>query len=480
MQTYPRKLKRYIAITLALICIPVWCLPAYAISIKEEEQLAHEFMKVVARHFDLIEDPLIVSYVNKVGKRILAKVPPQPFTFHFYVIKSEEYNAFAIPAGHIFINSGLLAAMDDESELAGILAHEISHVVCRHISQRIERSKKINLATLAGLAAGIFLGVASGDASAMQAMTVGSAAAAKSASLAYSREDEAQADQMGLDFMDKAGYPGSGFLKALKKIRDKQWFGSGQIPSYMLTHPAVEERITDIDTLMAIRHKKEPEAKPTDEQSQAPTIFDRVNVRLIALYSDQDSALQYFSTAYERNKQDPMVAYGYGLALARAGKRDEAVMYLRQALTKQALDPVILSDLGRVYFLDGRYEEALDILEGAVTLPQVNPEAFFYLGRTYMELNRFDKAAASLEKLLASTPDYRAGYQLLGEAYGRLNNMPEAHYYLGMFHFKKGDFKVALYHLQRARKDTLDPAKRDIVDKALKSLKNLPDKTGSR
>ena len=182
--------KRFTALALGLVLTMVWCSPAAAISIKEEEKLAREFMKYITTRFELITDPLITQYVNDVGQKLLSTMPPQPYKYHFYVIKEEVYNAFAIPAGHIFVHSGLLAAMESEDELAGILGHEMAHVVCRHISQRIDRSKKIDLATMAGMVAGIFLGVATGDATAMQALTIGSAAAGQTASLAYSRDDE--------------------------------------------------------------------------------------------------------------------------------------------------------------------------------------------------------------------------------------------------------------------------------------------------
>ena len=99
--------------------------------------MGREFMRVVLEHFELIEDPFIVNYVNKIGNKIILALPPQPFNYRFYIIKEDTYNAFASPAGNIFINSGLFEAMENEEELAGILAHEIAHVVCRHISQRI-------------------------------------------------------------------------------------------------------------------------------------------------------------------------------------------------------------------------------------------------------------------------------------------------------------------------------------------------------
>ncbi|MGA6927415.1 MAG: M48 family metalloprotease, partial [Desulfosarcina sp.] len=142
-----------------------------SLTIQEERELAEEFMAVVRTQFPLIEDTIIVNYVNQLGQRILAAVPPQPFDYQFHVLREDVYNAFATPAGHIFINSGLFAALESEEELAGIIGHEIAHVTCRHISDRIESSKKIGMATLAGMVAGVLLG-AGGAGAAASALTV--------------------------------------------------------------------------------------------------------------------------------------------------------------------------------------------------------------------------------------------------------------------------------------------------------------------
>ncbi len=217
----------------------------FSITVKEEEDMSHQMMAMIYKYFEIVDDPAVVSYVNKIGNRILSVLPQQPFKYRFYVIKDDVYNAFATPAGHIFVYTGLLDAMEEEEELAGILGHEIAHVYCRHISQKIERSKKTGLATLAGIAAGVLLGVG-GSPEAGQAVAMGSMAAGQSAELSYSRENEMQADELGLKFITEAGYNVSGLLKILKKIRSKTWFGSDQIPKYLMTHPAVEDRIAYI------------------------------------------------------------------------------------------------------------------------------------------------------------------------------------------------------------------------------------------
>jgi predicted Zn-dependent protease len=420
----------------------------------------------------MIDDPTIVGYVENIGKKILATMPAQPFEYHFYVIKEESYNAFAIPAGHIFIHSGLLAVMESEDELAGILGHEIAHVVNRHISKRIERSKKIDLVTLAGMVAGVFIGATTGNSAAAQTLTIGSAAAGQTATLAYSREDEAQSDQLGLKYIQAAGYDPRGLITVLQKIRSKQWFGSSQIPTYMMTHPALEDRIIWIDSWSKLNQNNRPPRQP---QAAKPAIpFQRINVRLKAMYGDPNEVLQEFQNALQKSPKNGDLLYGYGLTLARMGKRSEAVEIIKKAQSQSALDPFILTDLGRIYFADGRYQEAYSTLEGALSIPADNPAGLYYFGRTQMELNKLGAAIETFLKLIKKNPDYKQAYYSLGDAYGRNRDMANAHYYLGLHAVQTGDYRNAHFHLAKARRLLKDPAKLEAIDKALEEIGPLP------
>ena len=441
---------------------------ASGITIKEEEELSREFMKLILAHYEIIKDPLIVNYVNDVGQKIVSVLPPQPFSYHFYVIKEDTYNAFATPAGHIFIYSGLLAALDNEEELACILAHEISHVLCRHISQKIERAEKVNIATLAGVVAGVLLGTA-GASAAANAVTLGSVAAGQSYELAYSRENERQADQIGLNILRKAGYNGKGLISSLKKMRSKQWFDSREIPTYLTTHPGSEERMAYIDTWLE-RHKK-------TEDNINNYDFERAHTRLVAIYGDESDALRKFKSDVDHHSDDPLAYYGYGLILEKKGDYQAAEKYLKAALEKRAFDPYILKELGRLYFLEGNYQQAFSILDGAASINSNDPDILFYLGRTQVELGHLTDAVATFEKLISKQPDYPRAFFTLGETYWKLGKEGDAHYCLGIHYKNNRDLKNAVFHLKKALENIEEPYKKAKVEELLTEIRGKKGKS---
>jgi len=441
---------------------------AYPITVKQEEEMSIEFMKVVLRHIKLIDDYFIVNYVNRIGKKVISIMPPQLFSYRFYVIKEDTFNAFASPAGHIFINSGLFEAMESEEELAGIISHEIAHVVCRHISKKIERSKKIGIATMAGIAAGIFLG-SGGAAAAGNTLILGSMAAGQSVALAYSREEEMQADQIGLEYLKKAGYGAEGLLTVLKKIRSKQWFDSNQIPTYLRTHPAVDDRIAYIGTWL--------ENNPIALGKINPYDFQLAHTKLFAMYGDESLTLKKLETKISNRPVNPMSYYGYGLILARTGNYEEAVIYLKNALEKKAFDPNILIDLGRIYFLAGKYQDALNSLEAAVSLAPDDPGGLFFLGRTQMELEKFNEAASSFEELIRKYPNYTQAYYFLAKAYNSQGKKTEIHYLLGIYYKKRGELKNAVIHLERALKSAKDSEKKRKIKEMIKGIRKKMERS---
>ncbi|MDX9786610.1 MAG: M48 family metalloprotease [Desulfobacterales bacterium] len=434
-----------------------------AMTVQEEEELSKEFLKVVQTHFEVIQDPLIVNYVNRIGNRVIAGFLPQPFQYHFNVIKQEVYNAFAGPGGYVYINSGLLAAMDEEEELAGILAHEISHVSCRHISEKIARSGKIQMATLAGMVAGIFLG-ATGGGDAASALTIGSMAAGQSVILAYSREDEREADKVGLRNLYAAGYTGDGLLTVMKKIRAKQWYTSDDVPSYITTHPGSEERIAYIGNWIASNPPPNFTVSPDDDFE-----FNRIKTRLIALYDDKRAVINQYEKEVRDKPNNFFAHYGYGLALMRTGHYQQSVDELKKAMEQRAFDPYLPTDMAQAYFLGGRYEAALKLLTDTVP-GKLDTSRLFYLGRVQMETGRFEAAKNTFLQLRAMDPNYPAALYYLGETYGKMEIMDEAHFYLGMYYKEKADVMKAVFHLERALTKATSEDHKSKIEAELKLL----------
>jgi predicted Zn-dependent protease len=437
------------------------------LTVKEEEDLSRQVMAGILKHYQFVDDPVVVDYINAIGNELVRFLPETLFNYYFYVIQADEFNAFATPAGHIFVNSGLIMAMDSEDELAGILAHEIAHVYCRHISQKIERSKKIGLATLGGLAAGVLAGVA-GSPEAAQAITVGSQAAGISAELAYSRDNEMQADQLGLEYLKDAGYSAEGLLKILKKIRSKQWFGSEVVPTYLMTHPAVEERIAYIGSWIASQPKKPETTNPK---------FDRTHTIVLTRYGDEEVVMSNLAAAVKAHPDDPLVHYRYGLILARVGQHEEGIRQIKMALEKKAFDTDILIDLGRIYYLDGQFDKALGILQNVQRMKPEDPECILFLGRTQLEMGQLEAASANFYNLVQRHPRYQQGYFLLGQSLGKEGKLGDAHYYLGIFYLKQRDLKSATVHFKRALRhmEGNNADRRQQIEKILAEIK--PDKT---
>ncbi|MBC2715317.1 MAG: M48 family metalloprotease [Desulfobacteraceae bacterium] len=457
------KFKKFIAAwTAAVIFSCGLIIPetASSLTIKEEEELSVEFLKAVFEAYDIIKDPVINDYINEVGQKIISAMPPQPLAYKFYAVRQDAYNAFAGPGGNIFIFSGLFCALESEDELAALLAHEIAHVSCRHISEMMKKSKKTNMATMAGVVAGILIGLG-GAGTVGTALTIGSMAAGQSIALAYSRENEMQADQIGRTYLQKAGYNLNGLLSILKKIRSVDWFDAEQIPTYLKTHPATEERIMYLDNLLENR-----EAPPAKKNYA----FERAHTRIVALYGDPDTALRLFKGLVEENPDNFMAQYGYGLILNREGNPKAAVDHLIIALQKNPTDPGFKIDLGKAYFMAGEYLNALKILEKTSKSAIGTTIGHIYLGRSLMALGRYEEAADTFNTLIKDDPDNVDAYFFLGETYGKLNQLTSAHYNLGQYYLKNRNLQTARFHLNKALEYEKNPEQIEKIKQLLKDL----------
>lgn len=437
--------------------------PARALTIAEEKKLAEEFLKTVRAHYTIVDDAVIADYVNKLGQDIVSRLPPQPFEYNFYVIEQNTINAFAGPAGHIFIFSGLFEAMESESELAGIMAHEIAHVSARHIADIIEKSKKSQMASMAGMIAGILVGL--GGASALgSALSIGSLAAGQSMILAYTRENEMEADFLGRKYLDAAGYNLHGLRRALEKIRAREWYGEEQVPTYLKTHPATRDRLANLENIL----NRQPAGKPENTFA-----FERARAALMALYGNPAKSAEHFEQRLTKNGENDAALYGLALALAESGRPEKALEKIRAAVSLRPNDLYLRVAMGRICFMAGKYEEAENQLSIIENISDYGADGLFYLGRTRMAMGNCEGAISAFKKLHEKFPDHKRALYFLGQCMGEQNRLDEAHYYLGMHYSINEEFENARFHFTRALEKTDDA---DLGKKIRKEIDNLKER----
>jgi len=203
-------------------------------SLEKEIGLGKQLAQEVERQAKIIDDPVIAEYVNRVGQNLVrnsdAKVP-----FTIKVLDSEEVNAFALPGGFFFVNSGLIMKADNEAELAGVMAHEIAHVAARHGTRQATRGTIINYASIPL----IFMGGWTG-----YAIRQGASLAIPLGFLTFSRGFEKEADFLGLQYLYKTGYDPTAFVDFFEKIQSMEKKKPGSVAKVFSTHPMTDDRIS--------------------------------------------------------------------------------------------------------------------------------------------------------------------------------------------------------------------------------------------
>ena len=206
------------------------------ISIEEEWRMGEQLSREVERQIRLNNDPAVNSYVRAMGQRIVAQTPMANLPWQFHVVDDPAINAFAIPGGHVYVNSGLIANAGTASELAGVMAHEISHVVARHSTEQL--SRQYGLSVLAG----VVLGQNPGELQQIAAQIVAQGAFAR-----FSREAEREADELGLRFMYDANYDPRGMASMFRELLEHQQREPSRVEAFFSTHPTTEARVRDAE-----------------------------------------------------------------------------------------------------------------------------------------------------------------------------------------------------------------------------------------
>ncbi len=251
----------------------VWGILPNWVSLEKEIAIGAQVAAQFEQTARLIEDPVVSEYVDRVGQNIVkhsdAKVP-----FHIKVVDTDEVNAFAFPGGYFYVNKGLILAADNEAELAGVMAHEISHVCARHATERMSKAQYIQIAAIPALFVGGYW--------TQMAIQNGLGLGINLELLGITRESEKEADQLGIQYLWNSGYDPNAFVAFFEKLQEQEKSKPGKLAGFFRTHPYTENRIAA--SLDEERYLPEKDTYVVNTSE-----FNRVKSRLMAIDNAQKS-----------------------------------------------------------------------------------------------------------------------------------------------------------------------------------------------
>lgn len=237
---YIRSLFPVMLLVLAAGCGSAGIGSGTSVTLDQEWQLGDQIAAQVAQQVQFNNDPAANAYVRALGEQLHRQTTLADRPFEFRIINDPSVNAFSIPGGHIYINSGLIAQADHANMLAGVIAHEMSHVIARHAIRQMEQQQAI------GAIGSILLGQNPNAIAQIAAQIAAGGAMAR-----FSRADEKEADDLGLDLMTRAGYNPTGMLDMFNKLLSLEQSQPSAVEKFFLDHPLTQDRIKDISNRIA-------------------------------------------------------------------------------------------------------------------------------------------------------------------------------------------------------------------------------------
>jgi predicted Zn-dependent protease len=424
--------------------LPDFGSPADSIITKSQEaQLGRSVVAQLRSAGAIMDDPLLTEYIQGVGARLAGHASDGDQDFNFFIVDDSAINAFALPGGYIGVNAGLLLTSESESELAGVLAHEVAHVTQRHIARSIydsQRSSMLNIATmlaaiLLGAAADIGGGATTGLITAAQAATI-------QRQINFTRANEHEADRVGMETLSSAGFDPTGMSSFFEKLSRRYGNSRLQVPAILQTHPVTTARIADA--------RDRARQLPSVEVDDSPS-YSIVKARLRALQAPtSEDAHQIFVTRLDRGSSEPADRYGLALSLSRLGRDDEAERMFRELVEESP--GVIPYRIGRGEALmsNGQVDAALDSYADAVGLFPRNVPLTISFAEALIAAG--DPAAAHeiLLDLLNNVPPTPEQIRLIARAANAEGDVSNAHFYMAEYYISIGNGPLAINQLRMA------------------------------
>ncbi|ACX88924.1 M48 family metallopeptidase [Pectobacterium parmentieri] len=376
------------------------------LSINQELAMGDFYVRQLRAGAPLINDPLLSNYINQLGNRLVKQADSVRTPFHFYLIRNDDINAFAFFGGNVVLHSALFRYADSESELASVLAHEISHVTQRHLARSMESQQRSAPLTWVGALGSILLAMANPQLG-MAALS-GTLAGAQQGMITFTQSNEQEADRIGIQVLQRAGFDPQAMPNFLQKLADQSRYAS-RPPEMLLTHPLPESRLSDA-------RNRANQMRSTPVQSSQDFLFAKM--RTFGMYGAPDRPLNDdLLVQWEKgNVREQLAAkYGRAIQLYQAKKYDEARNVLQPLLSSTPDNPWFLDMMTDIDLGQNRATQAIARLQN-VSGMQANPVLQLNLANAYVEGKQPAAAGKILYRYTYAHPDDPNGWDLLAQA----------------------------------------------------------------
>lgn len=422
--------------------LPDFGTPADSVLSKSREaQLGRSVMLQLRKAGAVVEDPQLTEYLHVLGSQLASRANDGNYEFQFFVVGDRQINAFAMPGGYIGVNAGLILASESESELAGVLAHEVSHVTQRHIARSLYENQRNSIVSIATMLAAVLLGAAtdmSGEA------TSGLITAAQSAAIQqqinFTRAHEYEADRVGMEVLSAAGFDPSGMATFFEKLSRRTSASSQYVPEMLRTHPVSTGRIAEARA----RARQLPRVVHDDSLNYG---LAKARVQVLTA-ATREQALAYFET---RSGSDaPADRYGLALSLTGLSRGDEAERLFRDLVAENP--HVIAYRIGQAEALmsSGLAEQAMGVYAEALRLFPRNVPLVISYADALIAAGEPGRAHALLLDLLNNVRPTPAQIELIARAANAEGDVVSAHHYMSEYYASIGDLRLAISQLRLA------------------------------
>lgn len=377
-----------------------------AISLQQEKELGRSLLHYLRQNGLLNEDLEIHNYLNALTNQLIGWADtPYPLSFH--IINDPSINAFAAPGGIIALHSGLILAAQTESELAAVIAHEISHISQRHAARNYASAQQLSLPTAAAILAAVLVGTQNPEAA--QAAIIGIEAGAIQNQLNYSRQHEREADNVGIKILQKANIDASGMADFFLRLQQQARYAGEQLPAFLSTHPVTNERIANAQN--RIQQKENNGRKDS-------LVFHLSQIKLLTTHSTNLQQTlshlrkQQFANSYAQDAAN----YGQALILVRMGIYPEARQILSQLMRKHPDQSRFILALARLENEANQPQQALAYYQSAYQIFFNNPVLLLDYSALLLQQGQYQSAYILIKPLTQGTSLYQVqAWRLLAE-----------------------------------------------------------------